>query len=201
MTVDEGQTEEYPAPAAGPALPEGIGDLPFEDEDDEWAVGGPAKAIRLALPTAALVAVLLAAGGFWGGAALEKRHGTSSSGGGAAAVIARLRGTATGTTTTGTTTTPGFGGGLSSATAGTVSVVSGNTLYVLTAEGALVKVTLGRSTTITRNAKTQAVGLRPGDTVVVQGSTGTNGAVSATSVAATAPGVSSGAGRFGGFGG
>jgi hypothetical protein len=93
----------------------------------------------------------------------------------------------------------GSGGG-SAATTGTISVVDGDTLYILTADSALVKVTLGPSTTITRNAKTQAVGLRPGDTVVVQGATGTSGTVVASSVAATAPGVSSSGGSFGGGG-
>ncbi len=92
----------------------------------------------------------------------------------------------------------GFGGGgfaSSAAATGTISVVDGNTLYVLTATGSLVKVTLTPSTTITRNADATAVDLRPGDTVVVQGTTSPNGNVSATSVAATAPGVSSTAGR------
>ena len=77
---------------------------------------------------------------------------------------------------------------------------------MLTTGGALVKVTLGPSTAITRNAKSTAIDLRPGDTVVVQGATATNGNVSASSVSATAPGVSSagafgGGGRLGGLGG
>ena len=80
-------------------------------------------------------------------------------------------------------------------------MVDGDVLYVLTSTGGLVKVTLGASTSITRNEKSPAIGLRPGDTVVVQGSTARNGNVAASSVAATAPGVSS-AGGFGGrFGG
>jgi hypothetical protein len=68
---------------------------------------------------------------------------------------------------------------------------------VLTTGGALVKVTLGPSTSITRNAKSTPIDLRPGDTVVVQGATAADGNVSAASVSATAPGVSS-AGAFGG---
>ena len=96
----------------------------------------------------------------------------------------------------------GFGGfGASTAAAtGTISVVDGNTLYVLTATGSLVKVTLGPSTTITRNADSSAIDLRPGDTVVVQGTTAANGDVAATSVAATQAGVTSGGvgGRGGG---
>ena len=107
---------------------------------------------------------------------------------------------ATGTTgTTGASGAGGFGFGSTAAATGTISVVDGKTLYVLTTTGALVKVTLGPSTSITRNAKSTPIDLRPGDTVVVQGATATNGNVSASSVSATAPGVSS-AGAFGGGG-
>ena len=58
------------------------------------------------------------------------------------------------------------------------------------------------STAVTRNAKASQSGLRPGDTVVVQGATANNGTVTATSVAATAAGVTTAGGSFGrGFGG
>ena len=205
---DAGLTEEYPTIASGLMTPEGAsGDLSLEgDDDDEWPVRGPARGIRLALPTAGIVVVLLVAAGFWGGAVIEKNHGSSAGSGAASALAARFRSAqtaATGTSTTGTGTagtgTPsftgggfaggGFGGATSSAATGTVSVVDGKTLYILTSSGSLVKVTLGASTTITRNATAQAVGLRPGDTVVVQGATGKSGDVTATSISATAPGV------------
>jgi hypothetical protein len=186
-------------------------DAPLDEtlaEDDEWPVRGPSKGIRLAVPTAALIAVALVAAGFWGGSTLEKNHGSSSGGGAganAAAFLSRLRGAtgasgATGATgATGAAGTGGFSFPTSAAT-GTISVVDGNVLYVLTSSGSLVKVTLGTSTSVTRNAKSTAVGLRPGDAVVVQGSTARNGDVTASSVAATAPGVSS-TGGFGGLGG
>ena len=73
---------------------------------------------------------------------------------------------------------------------------------MLTSSGSLVKVTLDGSTAVTRNAKASQAGLRPGDTVVVQGATANNGSVTATSVAATAAGVTTAGGSFGrGFGG
>jgi hypothetical protein len=198
-------TEEYPTLAGELAAPE----LSLDDPgaDDEWPVSGPKKGIRLAVPAAALVGFVLVACGFWGGAELQKHRGGSSSGAANfASIAARFRGSGTSTTTTSTSGTGAAGftgaglGGASNATTGTLSVVNGNTLYVLTSAGALVKVTLEPSTTITRNAKTKNDGLRPGDTVVVSGSTGKNGAVAASSVAATAPGVTSTSG-FGGFGG
>jgi hypothetical protein len=217
--IAAGSTEGYPT-LTYPAIVGGELDEPLDDSDDEWADRGPARGIRLAVPTAALVALLLVGGGFWAGAALQKSHGSSSSSGAgsAASFLSRLRSTAgasgaTGTGQTGTTGAGagatgagGFGLGSSAAATGTISVVDGKVLYVLTTSGALVKVTLGPSTSITRNAKSTPIDLRPGDTVVIQGATATNGNVSAASVAATAPGVSSaggfgGGGRFGGSGG
>lgn len=172
----------------------------IEDPADEWPVRGPARGIRLRLPLAALAASVLVAAGFWGGAVVEKGHASTS--GAAAALAARFRGGAGTAAGAGgfrggaaggfTGGAGGFGGatgGTTAAATGTVSVVDGNTLYILTSSGSLVKVTLGQSTTVTRNAKASAVDLRPGDTVVVQGSTGTGGNVTATSIAATGPGA------------
>jgi hypothetical protein len=209
---DEGHTEEYPTiPGTLSAPVEGAGVSPPEgdDADDEWVVR-TTRGIRLAVPVAALIALVLVAAGFWGGAVVEKRHG--SSGGSIAGLAARFRAGRTGATgTTGTTSTTGgaaaasgfgFGGfGASSAATGTISVVDGDTLYILSATGSLVKVTLSPSTTITRNAQATPIALRPGDTVVVQGTTSTSGNVAATSVTATAPGVSSGGGGFSRLGG
>jgi hypothetical protein len=198
-----GLTEEYPTIASGLTLPELEADEPG-DADDEWPVRGPAKGIRLRLPVAVLVTALLVAGGFWGGAIAEKDHGGSSTSA-ASALAGRFRSAAGGTPAAGATGGGfagggfrgggGFGGGgggagATAAATGTVSVVDGNTLYVLTATGSLVKVTLGQSTTVTRNATTSADDLRPGDTVVVQGSAAKNGNVTATSIAATGSGVS-----------
>jgi hypothetical protein len=174
-------------------------DVSLEGESDEWPVRGPAKGIRLTLPTAAIVLVLLVAAGFWGGAVVEKSHRSSSSTAGAA-LAARFRSAqagGTGTSSSGAGGSfaaggfPGFGGASSSAATGTVSVVDGKTLYILTTSGSLVKVTLGASTTITRSAPTAADGLRPGDTVVVQGTTAKKtGNVTASSITATAPSAS-----------
>ena len=136
-----------------------------------------------------MLAVALVAAGFWGGAIAQKNHGTASATTGPAAFAARLR-NAGGTGANGFLTGGATGTSGSSDTTGTISVVSGDTLYVLTATNELVEVKLTSSTTVTRNAKAKAVQLRPGDTVVVQGAAGKGGSVQATSVAATAKGVS-----------
>ncbi len=202
-------TTEITAP---PEEPRPGADQSLGLEDDDWPTRGPARGIRLAIPAAALIAILLVGAGFWGGATLQKDHGSSGGtggGNGVAALASRLRALAGATGASGATGARGttgaaglFGGlgGAASGTTGTISVVDGDVLYLLTSDGALVKVTLDPSTTtITRNATGKAVDLRPGDTVVVQGATSANGNVSATSIAASAPGVSSGRGGGGFF--
>jgi hypothetical protein len=184
-----------PGPAAGtlatpleqPAWPAG------EDAGEEW-VTQTKRGIRVGFPAAALLALVLLAGGFWAGAALQKSQGSGSST--LAGVAARLRSALGAGATGGAGSRFGglFAGG--GATVGTISTVDGDTLYVTTSTGSIVRVTLSKSTTITRNADASAVDLRPGDTVTVEGATGARGSLAATSVSATAPGVSSG---FGGF--
>jgi hypothetical protein len=162
-----------------------IDDTDVADEE-EWPIRSPRPGLRLKYPTAVLVALLIGAGGLWGGAALQRAHGTSGTGS-AAANFARLF------SSTGSSgfTRGGFSG-LSSAGAasGIVTTIEGNTLYVTTASGGLVKVILGASTTYTREAKSTASAMQPGDTVIVQGTSEKNGTVVATSVADTAAGLS-----------
>lgn len=193
-------TEDFPTLAGTLTLPvEDTAALPLDelvpDEDEEW-VTQTRHGIRFAVPIAAMLAILFVAAGFWGGVTLEKNHGASGS---AASLASRFRSARSGTTST--TGASGFGGFTSSSAAtGTISVVDGNTLYILTSTGALVKVTLSKTTTITRNADSTAPNLRPGDTVTVQGTTASNGNVSATSIAATAAGVTSSSAGYGGYG-
>ncbi len=193
-----GQTEEYPTMSEPPIPPLAYGEE--ADEDDEWLSTGSARGIRLSVPVALLVAVLLVGGGVWGGATLEKNHGGSS--GVAASLASRFRGLRSGATgATGALGGSGFsfaGGGAAAGTTGTISVVAGNTLYVISSTGSLVKVTLTGSTTITRDAGATALDLRPGDVVTIQGATSANGNVTASSITATAPGVSAGGSGFGG---
>jgi hypothetical protein len=110
-------------------------------------------------------------------------------------------GRATGLARTGGTGSP-FASGASataSATSGTVTDIIGDTLYVTESSGSLVKVTLSSTATVTRNAKSSLGALKPGDTVVVQGTKVSGGAMTASSVSATAAGVIS-ATASGGFG-
>jgi hypothetical protein len=151
--------------------------------------------------SAALGAVVVCAAGFLAGIEIEKSQvsGTAS----AATVPAGNAGSAA----TGAGTRAGFGlsgggaggGGTGAASFGTVSSVDGNTIYVLQASGNTVKVTLSSATKITKSQSTSKSSLHPGDALVIQGATGKNGALAATSVSdsgarATRPGGSAGSG-------
>jgi hypothetical protein len=210
MTVDDETTLEQPAvhwggvstdgaerSAPTPAeawAPDGIA---ADDEQWNWPSRAAKPGVRLRVPTLALVALLFAAGGLWGGAALQRSHGTPAASSSAASSFASLFGRrGTGGTATGT----GAGGAATTAAAaaGTVTAVEGDVVYLTTTTGSIEKVVVSGTTTVTRNAKSSASNLQPGDTVVVQGTKETNGSVDASSIAATQTGVTSG---FAGLGG
>jgi hypothetical protein len=155
----------------------------------------------------ALLGVLLLACGFIGGVLVEKGQTSSSASGAGGALAARfaaLRGggaagagaTGSGSATAGSTAGGGFAGRFGAAggaTIGEVSYISGDTLYVTDSEGDTVKVKTSAAASITKTVKTDVHGIHPGETVIVRGAKGENGAVSAES-------VSVGAGAGGGLG-
>jgi hypothetical protein len=182
------------------------GDVPIDDasarDDAAWPAQARAARISLRPLTALLTVILIAVVAVYAGARLEKRQNpsstaaASSSSGLAAAFAARRAGGA------------GFGAGAGAATAtggtttGTVTQVTSKLLYLTSSTGALVKVKLTSATTFTRTAKSPNGGLRLGDTAVVQGAKNASGVLVATSVIATAKGVTSAfGGGGGGFGG
>ena len=176
-----------------------------DDPDDDWeAVSPTGRGLRVRALTGSLVVLAVLAGGFWGGVVAEKHHGSGSGTTSASALAARFAAARGGTGPgTGATGVSGFGGGAGAATSGIVTGVVGNILYVTNSSGTLVKVTVGPTATITRTGKSSLSGLQTGDTVIVSGTTASNGIVSATSVRATAQGLSAtGTGGFGtgGFG-
>jgi hypothetical protein len=169
-------------------------------DDALWPAQARGRRISLAPVTTLLSVALIALLGLWGGAELQKRQGggatSAAASGRAAGFTGRFGG---GTRAAGATGTGAATGG---ATVGTVTVISGKTLYLTSSSGAIVKATLTGSTTYSRNAKATKASLKPGDTAIVQGAKSSAGIVVATSVSATAKGVTSTAGGFsGGFGG
>jgi hypothetical protein len=168
-------------------------------DDALWPTRARGRRISLAPATALLSVTLIALLGLWGGAELQKRQGggATSAAPGPAAGFARRFG---GVTRAGAAT--GTGAATAAVTVGTVTVISGKTLYLTSTSGAIVKATLTGSTTYSRNAKATKASLKPGDMAIVQGAKNSAGVVVATSVAATAKGLTSTAGGFpGGFGG
>jgi hypothetical protein len=184
-------------------------EMPYEDEPETGMP--PRSRRRLVTPvTTGLVAVLLAAAGFIGGVEVQKGQG--SGGGAGAAASAGAAGNAT-FGAAGGARAGGFGGGPGAAggapgaggagnvTFGTVANKSGNTLYVTDSSGKTIRVQTTASSKITRTAANSVHGVYPGDTVVVQGSTASNGTIKATTVRATSKtAAASGGGGFGGGG-
>jgi hypothetical protein len=168
-------------------------------DDALWPTQARGRRINLAPMTTLLSVVLIALLGLWGGAELQKREGTGSASAASSGLGAGFAGRLGGGTRAGGAT--GTGAATGGATVGTVTLISGNTLYLTSSSGAIVKATLTGSTTYSRNAKATKASLKPGDTAILQGATNSVGVVVATSVSATAKGVTSTAGGLpGGFG-
>jgi hypothetical protein len=172
---------------------EPVEDLPRRPRRRLLGVGGNPIAL-------ALLGVLVIVCGFIGGVLVEKGQSSTSSAtgsaaGGLASRFAALRGGAggaSGTSTGGASAGGGSGaagffgrsggGAGAGATAGQVAYLSGNTLYVTTAEGNTVKVTTSPASTVTKTVKADVKGIHPGETVLITGTAGKNGAISAESI-------------------
>jgi hypothetical protein len=152
----------------------------------------------------ALLGVLLIACGFIGGALVEKGKVLSSFGSaGLASRFAALRGAAgSGAGSTSGAASSGGGGGFAGrfgglagaggATIGEVAYISGSTLYVTNFEGNTVKISTSPASTITKTVNADIHGIHPGEMVVIRGSKGANGAVSAESISVGDTGIASG---------
>ncbi len=186
-------------------------DVPPVEAQDEWyeepaelprrprrrLLGAGGSPIPLAL-----LGVLLIACGFIGGVLVEKGQGSSNASGASGGLASRFaalraagRGTGGGRTAAGgagagalfggggaSGSGSGSGGGGAGATIGQVAYVSGHTLYVTDAEGNTVKVTTSAASTVTKTVKASVKGIHPGETVIVTGSAGANGAIGAESI-------------------
>ena len=77
----------------------------------------------------------------------------------------------------------GFAGaGGSGASIGQVAFTRGATLYVTDTQGNTVKVTTSPGSTVTKSVKASAKSIHPGETVIVTGTTGADGAIRAESI-------------------
>jgi hypothetical protein len=194
-----------------------MSDTPLQDpelvETSEWPPepeelpARPRRQLLAPIPIA-LSIVLMTACGFIGGVLVEKGQTSSSStaaGSGPAGLASRfaaLRGAgASGTGASGAGRLGGFAGAFGNTTAGEVAFVSGSTLYVTTAEGTTVEVTSTPASAVTKTVKADVHDIHPGETVVVRGAKGANGAVSAESISVGGAGGAFGGGIASLFGG
>lgn len=188
------------------AIPSG----PDDDHDDlakEIAKAAPKQWWNKG--TIVLGAIVLLVGGFVGGLQVQKNFGTSSSAtsgfpggtgtgrnsqsrtgygntgafpGGAGFPSGAAGGTGTGTGT-------GTGSGSSdttsssaSATTGTVKLVDGSTIYVQTDGGDVITIKTDSKTAVKAASKSSLSSVKAGQSITVQGTEGTDGSVTATTV-------------------
>lgn len=158
-----------------------------------------------------LLCALLTVCGFIGGVLVEKGEGQpSAASGGTGALASRLAALRGGGSGSGGR---GSGGGLAqlagaasggaSPTVGQVAYVSGHALYVTDFEGNTIKVTASAGASVTRTVKSALKSIRPGETVIVTGSSGSDGSIRAQSIHASEASAGGGLGSalFGGGGG
>ncbi|GLY81963.1 hypothetical protein [Actinoallomurus iriomotensis] len=171
------------APAA--AESEELSEPPFEDDLAEEPARTPLVRRRPGLTTVLGAGVLVAAG-FVIGAQVD-RHAARQSAAPSTPAGSGLRGQngtppgQGGTRGTGQSGAPGASA-TAGVTAGTVQKISGRTIYVRTANGDVVKVTLTGGTDVSVLRSGSATDLKAGTNVVVQGDQAKDGTVTATSV-------------------
>lgn len=143
----------------------------FGDDVEEM----PESPRRVVTPwTLALMAIVIAAIGFVLGTQLEKRQDHGGGGG-----FALPDGFTPPAGAIGPNAAAGGGGG---ATIGEVKLVDGDVVYVTTADGTTVRVTTTSDSEVTTTSEGTVADLAVGDTVIVQGETGEDGTVAASSI-------------------
>ena len=209
-----------PGPISGPEAEEpgtghGLDDLldvlssPLDDDDAELtAVLTRRPRAKLPSLTLILAAIVVASAGFLGGALVGKHYGSSGSSNLAAAfrglAAARAGASSSASAGTGTGSRSGFPGGAGgafgggNATIGTIKLIDGATVYVQTTAGDVVQVATSSGTKVTVSSTVPVKDLKPGETVIVEGSKNSSGAIAATSISQTSLGGGFGGGAGGG---
>jgi Domain of unknown function (DUF5666) len=187
--------------------------IPYEQQEEQWHPDeGEDTLLQPGRPrrkffgrgTAILLAAIVGILGFIAGVKVEKSNVTVSSSGATLSLPSAARGgAAAGGAGGGGRSLGGFpgaaGGGGNGASIGTVASISGRTIYVTTTSGNTVKVQLSSATKIKKSLGVGRKAIRPGDSVVVQGVSGSNGRVSASSLSDSgASGTSTGGSSSGG---
>ena len=138
--------------------------------------------------TIALFVMFGISAGFLVGVLIGKDHGNSSSTDGGAdsfAALAQQFGGAGAAPGAGGGGAGGGGAGFGGGTTGQIKLVDGTNIYVVDAQGNTVKVSTTPSSTISTSQPSTLSALQLGDNVVVRGTTGSDGTVTATSITAS----------------
>jgi hypothetical protein len=170
MTIDSNTPNE---PATMP---------PSSPGDETWSTDGPPKGVRIRLPIGIAAIAVAALVGIWGGAQLKGDNASATVAAGGRGANGAFPGGGRGAGAN------GQGGG---ATAGTVQSVNGNTITITDPQGATKTITLESNTTVTKSAAGSASDITTGETIVVRGSTNSDGSTTAQSVS-----IGSGGGGF-----
>lgn len=183
----EPQIDERDDERLDEAPPEGE----WEELAEEELPPRPRNRLLAPLPLA-LIAVLIAATGFLGGVLVQKgSEGSGSAGGPPGGLPSFLsEGAGEGSGSEGASGLPSNfpGGDSGAAVSGTVSSANGRTIYVKDSGGATVAVRVEDGSKINRDSNVGVKKIRPGDSVVVQGSKH-GSTVKASSISATESGV------------
>jgi hypothetical protein len=175
------------------------------DEPDEM----PTRASRRVVTawTMVFAALVIAGVGFVAGIQMEKRNAPAATGlpaglaafanarggaftgaGGAAPGAFANRGAgANGATSSGggATANGASQAPVSNGTTGQVKLVDGSNIYLTTSDGSTVKVATTTTSKVTKATPGAVSDLKAGDTITVQGATGTDGTIAATSISQT----------------
>jgi len=156
---------------------------PLTDNLAEELAARPQRA-KLPKVTLALSAGILIAAGFVGGVLAQKHYGGTSGGTARAAAssFAAARGTGTGRGGF-----AGFGSGTTtggSSITGSITVVSGDTLYITASNGTVYTVKASGTTTVKLSSSGSLSQLKPGQTVTIAGTQSSGGTVNATTITA-----------------
>ena len=203
--TNETPSTNEPSATNGQPLPDDT-DVLFRDDADDIDEEMPTRAKRRIVTawTMVFAALVIAGAGFVAGIQMEKRNAPAASGlppGLAAFANARANGGAfpgaftgrgnaangatgasSGAGGNGATQTPAGNGATGRGTTGTVKLVDGTNVYITTADGSIVKVTTSPTSKVTKASPGAVSDLKAGDTVTVQGTTGADGTIAASSI-------------------
>jgi hypothetical protein len=157
-----------------------LGEDPFADGLSERLAGAAPRRWRTRT-TAVLACLVLLVGGFAGGLEVQKQWGSSATttatarpGGGGFGQGGAGYGLGNGQTAN--------AGTAANTTTGTVKLVDGNTIYITTSDGRTITVKTSGSTTVQTSQGGSLSDLSNGSSVTVQGQTGSDGSISASTI-------------------